>query len=280
MVVIYLLGIQWGTVTIYIIQNIVGYVSAKEGRKKLNKPDLLTVWPKDTDYPLFRYSLAKYRDYFDQVYIAISDNGTLENYTNFFTTAIPDAHFKFIPRADGSQDWRNVAVNTLLEKSQADRVLFIEQDFLIKDERFFEVLLNVNEYDALYYDEQGRMHPALALVPRHIIEKTSKDFSARPPAYDHFGLFFKELMGLCNATDLETVGLHQGEDFYHLAGLTQNYHAQPFFKPNEFLTYNRYALKLPIPFNEFRLIMEKIDREHPFLLSDTVMNVLPKEAKQ
>lgn len=245
----------------------------------MNKPDVLVVWPKDTDYPLFRYSLEKYREYFDQVYIAISDNGTPEDYTHFLTNNIKDAHFKFIPRAEAGQDWRSVAVNTMLEKSTADRVLFIEQDFLIKDERFFEVLLNVNEYDALYYDEQGRMHPALALVPRHLIERTSKDFSARPPAYDHFGLFFKELIHLCNATDLETVGLHKGQDFYHLAGLTQNYHAEPFFKPNEFLTYNRYALKLPIPFNEFRDKMEQIDKSHPFLLSDTVMEMIPKEVK-
>lgn len=248
----------------------------------MSKPDLITVWPKSVDYPLFRYNLARYREYFDQVLIAISDNGLTEDYTNFLTNNIKDAHFKFIPRAAGDQDWRNVAVNTMLEKSQADRVLFIEQDFLIRDERFFEVLLNVNEYDALYYDEDGRMHPALALVPRHIIDRTSKDFSARPPAYDHFGLFFKEMIQLCNATDLETVGLHDKEDYLHLSGLTQNYFAKPFHKPNQFLSYNRLCLDLPVVFNEFKEKMIAIDKDpsNPFFLDEPVRSMFPREEKK
>ena len=220
------------------------------------KPDLLCVWPKDTDFPLFRYNLERFKQYFNEVHIAINDNGTDEDYTQFLISVLPTVHFKSTPRGGGSIDWRNIAVNTLLEKSQADHVLFIEPDFLIRDDRFFEVLLNVSDYDFIYYDEQERIHPACALLPRHIIERTSKDFSARPPAYDHFGLFFQEASRITNSADLETIGLHDKEDYLHIAGVTQSYHAKPFHKPNQFLTYNRLCLDLPIALNnEFSIKM-------------------------
>lgn len=244
------------------------------------KPDVILTWGRHVDFPLCRYNLKRFAPYFNKVYIALTDHGMEADYTQFFTTNI-DAQFKNLPLPTGSQDWRNVAVNTMLEKSEATHVLFLEQDFLIKDDRFFEVLLNQSEYDFIYYDEQERVHPACALLPRHIIDQTSKDFSARPPAYDHFGLFFQEAIRLTNSADLETIGLHKGEDYYHLAGLTQNYHAKPFHKPNEFLTYNRYAMRLPsIVYPNFYMVMEEIDKTNPFLVSDTVLNMIPNEAKE
>ena len=245
----------------------------------MQKPDLIIVWPKSIDYPLFRYNLARFRHYFEQVYIAISDNGVTEDYTNFLTNNITNVHFKAIPRVAAGQDWRNVAVNTMLEKATSDHVLFLEQDFLIRDERFFEVLLNQHEYDFIYYDEDGRIHPGCALVPRYLIDKTSKDFSARPPAYDHFGLFFLEIGRMSVSADLEMIGLHKGEDFLHLSGCTQNYFAKPFHKPNQFKSYNRLCLNLPVVFNEFKEKMIAIDKDlsTPFFLDEPVRSMFPRK---
>jgi hypothetical protein len=245
------------------------------------KPDLLVVLPKDTDFPIFRYNLTRFRDYFSKILVGINNNGGTEDFTEFFRNNIPGTIYR-IDDTPAGMDWRDFAVKILLKHSDASHVFFTEPDFLIRDERFFEVLGNVTEYDFLYYDEGGRMHPSCLFAPRHLIDKTSLDFAARPPAYDHFGLFTKELARISNSADLDMVGLRQGTDFYHLAGLTQNYHAQPYFKPNEFLTYNRYALRLPIAYNNFRTKMEEIDTNPatPFFLSDTVMEVLPKIAKE
>lgn len=243
------------------------------------KPDVILTWGRHVDFPLFRYNLKRFRPYFNKVLIGVTDHGKAEDYTSFFMGNM-DADFRSIPMGQG--DWRNNAINVMLEKSEADHVLFLEQDFLVRDERFFEVLLNVNEYDFIYYDEQDRIHPACALLPRFIVEKTSKDFSARPPAYDHFGLFFQEALRITNSADLETIGLHKGEDFYHLAGLTQNYHATPYFKPNEFLTYNFFAQRLPVPYNDFKLIMEKITKDtsfEPSEANEVVLSMFPKEAR-
>lgn len=243
------------------------------------KPDLLAVIPKDVDFPLFRYNLERFKKYFDQIYIAISDNGTNVDYSDFFITSLPFVHFKKTERGGGDRDWRNIAVNALLDKSIADHVLFLEPDFLVRDDRFWEVLLNVTEFDFLYYEEGERIHPACALLPRHIIERTSKDFSARPPAHDHFGQVFKQASLITNSADLETIGLHDKEDFLHIAGVTQSYHAKPFHKPNQFLTYNRLCLKLPVVFNEFRQTMEAIDtdRNNPFFLDMPVQTMFPKQ---
>lgn len=246
----------------------------------MSKPDCLVVIAKDTDYPLFRFNMRRFKEYFNEIYIAVSDNGTTEDFTQFFVTALPEAHFKFIPRAEAGKDWRDVAVNTLLEKSTASNVLFLEPDFLIRDERVFEVILNTSmDYNTVLYDEGGRIHPAFCFTERALVDQTSKDFSANPPLGDHFYKFFKELMKLGRCVELEDIGLHNREDFYHMAGLTQSYHAQPFYKPNEFLTYNRYAQKLPVPYGEFVKVMEKIDKEHPFLLNDVILSMFPREVR-
>lgn len=241
------------------------------------KPDVILTWAQHMDYPYCRYLLQTYRHYFNEIYIGLTNHGKLENYTQFLVNNI-DAHFKSIPMGEG--DWRNNAVNTMLGQSNADHVLFFEQDFLVKDARLFEVILSNVEYDFIFYSEQGRMHPACALLPRATIDQTSKNFSARPPLYDHFGLFFREALNKKEGVDFEAVNIHEGEDYYHLAGLTQNYHATPYFKPKEFLTYNHYAQLLPIPYNEFKLIMEQIDEQFDMnQKDDTVASFFPVVVK-
>ena len=244
------------------------------------KPDLLLVIPRDVDFPLFRFNLQRFKTYFNKIFIAINDNGTTANYTTFLTNALPFVHFKSTPRGGGSADWRDVAVNALLEKSHSEHVLFLEPDFLIRDERFFEVLFNQSEYDFVYYDEGQRQHPACALVSRYLIEKTSKNFAANPPMGDHFWLFFKELNHLGQGADLEQIGLHDKEDYLHIAGVCQSYHTKPFHKPNQFLTYNRLCLDLPVVFNEFKEKMIAIDKDptNPFFLDEPVRSMFPRKA--
>ena len=243
------------------------------------KPDVFLVWPQHIDYPFARYMLSRYRSYFAEVYIAITDHGQMEDYSQFLINNLsPLAKLKRIPKGQG--DWRNNAVHVLLSESTGSWVLFLEQDFLIRDERFFEVLLNTSDYNFLYYDHAGRVHPACALVTRDIIDKTGRNFSASPPAFDHFGLFFSEVLRMANSADLETLGLHDGEDYYHLAGLTENYHATPYHKPNQFLTYNHYAQQLPVAYNEFKLKMEAIDKKEMFEESEAdeiVHSMFPKK---
>lgn len=226
------------------------------------KPILLTVWPIHIDYPLFRYNLNRFKDYFSGIWIALSNHYQEVDYSNFIRASIPFAHFVEVKHTE--LDWRNDAINETLNKIKTNEpICFIEQDFFIKDEFFFEQIFK-DEYNFIYFMEGKRVHPAFALVKRKILEMTSKDFSADPPKGDHFWKFFKELP--TSGIYLEQLGVKNKVDYYHLNGLTQNYmnfkNNTPLYQPNDFLAYNYLCRYLPIEnhpqfFQMERMIIEK-----------------------
>lgn len=207
------------------------------------KPILLTVWPQHLDYPLFRYNLKRFGKYFASVWIGITNHHIGVNYTNFIRAEVPEAHFVEV-KHEGA-DWRNDAINEVLERiTTPEPICFIEQDFLIADDKFFEKLFS-EHHDFLFFKEDRRVHPAFAVVGRELIEQTSKDFSAYPDTYgDHFAKFFSELP---QGKSLGTFSLRSTYDFYHLNGLSQNYmnvkNDQPLYNPTDFLYYNFMCLR-------------------------------------
>lgn len=212
------------------------------------KPTVILTWPIHIDFPLFRYNLERFKDYFENVVITFSNINQQESYRSYIVKDLPFA--TFVGNTGDKKDWRDDAVNLALDKApSASWYLFMEQDFLIRDVRFFEVVLNTpHEYNFVYFKEDTRIHPGFVLVNGDLVRKTSRDFAANPPAWDHFGKFFRELGDLTEGVDIETLGLRAKVDYYHLAGLTQNYacfkNNQPFYKPDEFLTYNMETLEL------------------------------------
>src|SRR5882672_4536291 len=155
------------------------------------KPILLNVWPTHIDYPLFRFNLKNYEKYFASIWFVMSNHHMGVDYTNFIRSQFPDAHF--VDYSGTFPDWRNGAINEALDQIKTDEpILFIEQDFLIKDKTFFEKVFKDDE-NFIYFTEGHRIHPAFALVKRELIEKTTKNFSANPPEGDHFYKFFGEL---------------------------------------------------------------------------------------
>lgn len=237
------------------------------------KPDLIVCQPSHVDYPLFRYNLKRFRRYFENVYITLTQDSITPDLRPFLIETMQDVTFVRPPEAADRPDWRDRAVReVLINFSKSEWVLFMEQDFLIKDASFFEKVLNTQEHDAVLYMEGPRIHPAFALVRRAVVGRTSMDFAANPPKYDHFGLFFKQLADSCTWMELEDARLVEKDDFYHLAGLTQNYYCflnnQPLFKPKEFLTYNHYAIRLPIVHNtSFRELGKRIDASYEYDLT-------------
>ena len=235
------------------------------------KPNLLMVWPLSCDYPLFRYNLKRFREYFQDIYIGFTNHHTDENYSSFVKQDLDFAHCIDIEFTSGG-DWRDDAVNQLLDiMNPCTHVLFMEQDFLIKDKTFFERLF-AQDHDFLYYNEgKHRIHPAFALVKRDIIEKTHRNFGAVPPT-DHFGWFFDEVQLQTQGEDIDNF-VKWKEDYYHLAGLTQNYkcfqYEDPFFRPESFLYFNYKSSLLPNvgPFNDIMQKINQLERpeSHDFL---------------
>lgn len=244
------------------------------------RPDVLVSWPDHVDYPLFRYQLDKYRDYFHNVIICFTPGIKDRNVEDFVRKVVPTAIFVKPTRV--YPDWRQSAIMALLQKSNAGWILFMEQDFIVKDKSFYENVLNHSKaLQFIGYKEGERIHPAFSLIKTELLYLTQRDFSAYPDkGLDHFGTFFGELEGLTKFTDIREIGLKDREDFLHLAGLTQNYHCfrenQPFFKPDEFLTYNHYIQKLNVPQDQtFMSYCEGIEKAFKNPDNEVVKNFFP-----
>lgn len=214
--------------------------------------DVILCQPRHVDYPLFRYRMNQWKDYFHKIFVGVTQGAFNEDYIDFIRGEMPYAQFEFAPPVH--QDWRQNAIANILNNfSEADYVLFLEQDFLIKDLYgvFWKNVLNTGwKSDFIFYNEDTRFHPAFYLVSRELIDKTDKEFSAQPPKYDHFGLFTDQLLQQAQyGMRLEAFGFENRKDFYHMAGLTQNYscvkRGEPLYKPKEFLAYNTLTMGLP-----------------------------------
>jgi hypothetical protein len=216
------------------------------------------------DFPLFRYNLKRFNKYFAGVWIGLSNHHQGVDYTNFIMKSIPEARFVLIKHE--GYDWRNDAVNEVLDQIKTDEpILFMEQDFFIKDASFFEKVFK-DSYPFVFFMEGDRVHPAFALVAREEIEKTSRDFSAIPPK-DHFGKFFDELS---SGISIDELGVKNKVDYFHMNGLSQNYmsfkYGDPFYQSYQFLFYNWNCLKLPVEQHpDFLQIEQSIEAQfgHP-----------------
>lgn len=221
------------------------------------RPDILLSWPCWVDYPVCRATLMQFSDLFNQVIIcftmpaATKDKDIDMDFRKNLRDWGPKALYLDSPDYSGG-DWRDVAVNHMLEKSQADWVLFLEQDFTFSP-TFINKLLEEREEQVVGFGEaeDSRLHPACLLVSRQAIDKTSKYFGVVPDSSDHFGQFSKELKEQNKWLTLQQLDLWP-PDWFHYAGITQNYylclknqynqlHQTPLFK-----IYNDLAIKAPV----------------------------------
>lgn len=227
------------------------------------KPSVLVTQPLHLDFPVFRWNMERFRDYFRDIYIGFS-NHYIENQdlSNFIRDHLPFCRFVDVKRT--RDDWRDDAVNCLLDAAPKDgHILFFEQDFLIKDSTFFDKVFR-DDLDFLYYKEGERIHPAFAVVKRELIDKTSRNFAVCPPG-DHFYCFFKELgEQIPHGVNIANLGVTNRLDYFHMNGLSQNYqnfkYDEPFYHPINFLYYNWKSLQFkkqhPL-FYQIQLAIEK-----------------------
>lgn len=212
------------------------------------KPAVILTWDISTDCPVARWNLTRFKDYFNSIYIAFSDHHAGHDLSNFIRNKLPFC--KFIEPKRKRDDWRDDAVNNAIDEvpDSVTHVLFLEQDFLIKDHTFFDRVLNDDKLNFLCYIEGKRIHPAFAVVKKELIDKTNRDFSATPPG-DHFHQFFKELEIFTDKTNLESLGVKHKEDYFHMQGTNQNYvnfkYGEPFFAGINFLYWNWKNLQFP-----------------------------------
>lgn len=188
----------------------------------MTKPDIIISWPRNCDYPLWRQFIRKNRARFNEVLVVFTETNHGDNYRDFVREAMMPDYVLFVENRDldyGSEDWRNVAINSaLLHSYNSEWVWFTEQDFIITEPDIFwkEVEENMNKFDALAVYVADRMHPCCTFVKRSLLDRTHKDFSAKPPEYDHFGRLQKDF----GALQSPVYSLKNG--YIHLNGLTHN----------------------------------------------------------
>ena len=206
------------------------------------KPDVILTWPSGFDYPLCRWQLTEYKNYFDQIIISIYEHGE-PDFRAFIKSSFKKA--TIIDKGSLTENWRNVCTRAALEKSKSETVLFTEQDFFWKGEYFLDqVFKSIKDVDIVGIKQGGRLHPCFLLTRKELIEKTSKNFDPQGQDKDHFWLFSNELLKQGTFLDIRDLGLFEGVDWYHFSSLTWNLarikdgDIREFHELSEFLVYN------------------------------------------
>lgn len=230
----------------------------------MNKPDIIVVYPTHIDFPLFRYQIRKYRNMFDQVIIGFSNHYRPIDIREFTRDSMKSDDIIFIEQSASGLDWRDSMVNECLNSSTSSRVLFMEQDFIIKSPKFLEDVLSTDQTVGFREGNLERLHPAFLLVNRVKINNTTRNFAAKPPEWDHFGKFWMDLRDIGEEPILlEDLGLTSPRDWEHLAGLVHNYTLlmqgkYPNYRVERFAEYNRECLTLGMEqSSEFLQYIEK-----------------------
>lgn len=215
----------------------------------MNKPDIILTHPTHIDHPYWRYQMREFRDFFNRIIVIFAHSNMGNDYTQAIKSLMNQDQVDFLgpfqPPAGG--DWRDNAVNKGLSLSTASRVLFLEQDFLLSYSLLEKVIQD--DHDSIFMPDGERLHPAFIIAKRDVINRTSRNFAANPPLYDHFGLFTKELCELGTHATLLNLGC---TDWEHLGGLSFNYavflegRPEALHNPARFISYHREILGLDV----------------------------------
>lgn len=234
--------------------------------------DVIVTWPDSMDYPVFRQFLSRYRGKFNKILIPIMKTNRAKSYKyvdflrkEAFAEFNNEVQIEIIEDFEVKGDWRSSAINAALDRSTATWVWFTEQDFFIlePDAFFNRVLEGSKKSDFIVFRDDLRYHPACMFVKRELIDKTKRDFGIVEGESDHFGKFVDEAISIMSVNPakpeiiaLTQLNLIKTRDYYHMDGLTHNYHLvqdgtkENIYKPAEFFAYNSYARMVQVPQSE------------------------------
>lgn len=204
--------------------------------------DVVVTWPDNCDYPLWRRFIHINRKAFENVIIVIMKTNDGYNYNKFIKEQMGgDCIVVDSPDVKSGEDWRDVAVNFALSKSDADFVWFTEQDFITHEGFWDDVKKQLNEgCKIIAYFDHYRMHPCCIFADTEVIDKTRRDFSVVAGVSDHFAKFQEDIDEMFYNDELimGTVETH----FEHLNGLSSNFYLiskgqLPNYQPKRFREY-------------------------------------------
>lgn len=229
----------------------------------MSKIDIISQICVFNDYPIYRQLIRKYRNKFNKVILYPSRHHGQVDLEEFLKRSLPETWVTghTIDWTTPNIDWRQAETEPCLELSSSEWILFLEQDFFVKDwDILFEQVESLMEESDLigWWQDSAfsYVHPCFLLIKRSLLEKTKKDFRAHPEinGCDHFAMITHDALELgAKIITLQGLGYTPWEDAFHLGGLTYPYQD---FKgddtifgvgsPEAFRTYNYYAAKAPV----------------------------------
>jgi len=199
--------------------------------------DIITLFPRQARYRVWEELMIEQLDNFQEIIVVLTNDELYgRNQSRELRRDLP--YFAYLSIEDAkskTDDWRDTAMKHALLHSKAERVLFLEPDFFIRD--MHKVINDDKSYDLMKpigVEIDKRTHPCFLCVSRADIEKTDKDFSAYPnKGLDHFDLFTSQL------PPVQLLGRGQ---WHHMAGLTHNMRLENqgkkvVYKPDEYKLY-------------------------------------------
>ena len=199
----------------------------------MSKVDIIVCHPYEIRYPVWEKMIRANMDYYNKLFVVFTKgNFTGKDYSGEVGLALlsPQVVFLDMPAVgEGfpNSDWRHTAVRYALAQSEADYILFLEQDLLIPSLKVVQDFKG----DVLGIKEGDRIHPAFLLVKRELINKTDRDFAAYPDKeMDHFDKFIAQL---------PIPEILPKSEYYHMAGFTHNealvaQGKEPNYRPDEY----------------------------------------------
>lgn len=216
--------------------------------------DLLLTWPRNCDYPKWRQFLRENRTRFNEVLISFMDTNAGPDYRSFVRQAMFTDYVQFgdAPVPQPGEDWRNLAVNSMLLHSyNAPWVWFTEQDFYPLPGFWEEVQTYESKgFEVIAVFQGGRMHPCCIFMTRNALNRTKKDFGIVPNVADHFSKIQRDIEAL-NIP----VGIIGADKYYHHNGLSHNmtllYNGeQPNYEPKKFAEWLNECLHATVPLDQ------------------------------
>lgn len=215
--------------------------------------DMILTAPDSVDFPLWRKWVSKKRAYFSKVIVVWMQTNQGHDFREFIENAMKDDRITFLDSPPVVRaDWRNVAVNFGLDHSDAQWVLFAEQDILPEgDELWSEIVQGFNTHDVMgWMDGTTRLHPGFLWAKRSVIDRTKRNFGIVPNELDHFALFYNDLVNA--GAEIKLLPILEK---YHFAGLTHNMtlarnQQKVHHKHREFRNYLSQCLASGVPLHD------------------------------
>lgn len=229
------------------------------------KIDLIITHPTNNDYPLWRDQIREYRHKFNKVIIVFHEANDDVSFKNFVRQVMIEDDITFVetPNIMTHLDWRHYAISNALRKSDAEWVWFTEQDFFIRKGFWKYVERGMRDgADVIATYQETRMHPCNIFVKREVLDQITKDFSAKPPEYDHFGFIQKQLEKLTKRIDIFPENTYR-----HLNGLSHNFNlikngGIPNYEKRAFNMYLNQCLDADVHLNSkwVKIVIDYFDR--------------------